>query len=117
MAAPTTIAAIHEQVSLLPTVTMARLLIQNSALQVAKGKAAAAEKDAIRRSTNMFSMPSGNPEIAAEVKSLLNRLTMERFDSISDQIIGWVNKSEKEEDGRGCLGHDHRREGERRETS
>ena len=34
-----------------------------------------------------------------EVKALLNQLTMERFDSISDQIIAWANKSEKEKDG------------------
>ncbi|KAK0494867.1 armadillo-type protein [Armillaria luteobubalina] len=34
-----------------------------------------------------------------EVKGLLNKLTMEKFDSISDQIIAWANKSEKEKDG------------------
>ena len=34
------------------------------------------------------------------VKELLNSLIMERFDSISDQIIAWANKSEKEKDGR-----------------
>ncbi|KAI0263838.1 hypothetical protein BC834DRAFT_924863 [Gloeopeniophorella convolvens] len=36
----------------------------------------------------------------AQVKGLLNKLTMERFDSISDQIIAWANKSEREKDGR-----------------
>jgi len=41
------------------------------------------------------------PEIVdRKVKSLLNRLTMERFDSISDQIIQWANKSVNEKDGR-----------------
>ncbi|KAG9014201.1 hypothetical protein FRB94_013511 [Tulasnella sp. JGI-2019a] len=35
-----------------------------------------------------------------KVKSLLNKLTMEKFDSISDQIIGWANKSEAEADGK-----------------
>jgi len=35
-----------------------------------------------------------------KVRGLLNKLTMERFDSISDQIIEWANKSEKEKDGR-----------------
>jgi translation initiation factor 4G len=35
-----------------------------------------------------------------KVKALLNKLTMEKFDSISDQIIEWANKSEKEKDGR-----------------
>ncbi|KJA28898.1 hypothetical protein HYPSUDRAFT_128740 [Hypholoma sublateritium FD-334 SS-4] len=35
-----------------------------------------------------------------KVKGLLNKLTMEKFDSISDQIIAWANKSEKEKDGR-----------------
>ncbi|KAF9440291.1 hypothetical protein P691DRAFT_767979, partial [Macrolepiota fuliginosa MF-IS2] len=34
------------------------------------------------------------------VKGLLNKLTTKRFDSISDQIIEWANKSEKENDGR-----------------
>lgn len=42
-----------------------------------------------------------SPEIVErKVKSLLNKLTMEKFDSISDQIIAWANKSEKEKDGR-----------------
>ncbi|KAI0691915.1 hypothetical protein BC835DRAFT_1528459 [Cytidiella melzeri] len=42
-----------------------------------------------------------SPEIVErKVKSLLNKLTMEKFDSISDQIIVWANKSEKEKDGR-----------------
>ena len=38
--------------------------------------------------------------VERKVKGLLNKLTMERFDSISDQIIAWANKSEKEKDGR-----------------
>lgn len=42
-----------------------------------------------------------SPEIVdRKVKGLLNKLTMEKFDSISDQIIEWANKSEKETDGR-----------------
>ena len=42
-----------------------------------------------------------SPEMVdRKVKSLLNKLTMEKFDSISDQIIAWANKSEKEKDGR-----------------
>lgn len=42
-----------------------------------------------------------SPELVdRKVKSLLNRLTMEKFDSISDQIITWANKSENEKDGR-----------------
>ena len=42
-----------------------------------------------------------SPEVVdRKVKSLLNKLTMEKFDSISDQIITWANKSEKEKDGR-----------------
>jgi translation initiation factor 4G len=42
-----------------------------------------------------------SPEVVErKVKGLLNKLTMERFDSISDQIIAWANKSEKEKDGR-----------------
>lgn len=42
-----------------------------------------------------------SPEVVErKVKALLNKLTMERFESISDQIITWANKSEKEKDGR-----------------
>ncbi|KDQ50870.1 hypothetical protein JAAARDRAFT_41657 [Jaapia argillacea MUCL 33604] len=42
-----------------------------------------------------------SPELVErKVKALLNKLTMEKFDSISDQIIEWANKSEKEQDGR-----------------
>ncbi|TBU40170.1 hypothetical protein BD309DRAFT_1003254 [Dichomitus squalens] len=41
------------------------------------------------------------PEVVdRKVRALLNKLTMERFDSISDQIIAWANRSEKEKDGR-----------------
>ena len=44
---------------------------------------------------------SESPEVVErKVKGLLNKLTMERFDSISDQIITWANKSEREKDGR-----------------
>ena len=42
-----------------------------------------------------------SPELVdRKVRSLLNKLTMEKFDSISDQIITWANKSENEKDGR-----------------
>ncbi|KAG0708593.1 hypothetical protein DFH29DRAFT_987076 [Suillus ampliporus] len=42
-----------------------------------------------------------SPEMVdRKVKGLLNKLTMERFDSISDQIIHWANKSVNEKDGR-----------------
>jgi translation initiation factor 4G len=41
------------------------------------------------------------PELVdRKVRGLLNKLTMEKFDSISDQIIAWANKSEQEKDGR-----------------
>ncbi|KAK7036415.1 hypothetical protein VNI00_011612 [Paramarasmius palmivorus] len=42
-----------------------------------------------------------SPEVVdRKVKGLLNKITMEKFDSISDQIIAWANKSENEKDGR-----------------
>ncbi|OBZ65381.1 Eukaryotic translation initiation factor 4 gamma [Grifola frondosa] len=42
-----------------------------------------------------------SPEVVdRKVRGLLNKLTMEHFDSISDQIITWANRSEKEKDGR-----------------
>ncbi|KAI6145572.1 hypothetical protein BKA82DRAFT_913145 [Pisolithus tinctorius] len=41
------------------------------------------------------------PEVVnRKVRSLLNKLTVETFDSISDKIIAWANKSENEKDGR-----------------
>ncbi|KAJ8595436.1 ARM repeat-containing protein, partial [Rhizopogon salebrosus TDB-379] len=42
-----------------------------------------------------------SPEVAErEIKALLDKLTMDGFDSISDQIIEWANKSVDEKDGR-----------------
>ena len=42
-----------------------------------------------------------SPELVdRKVRSLLNKLTMEKFESISNQIIAWANKSENEKDGR-----------------
>ena len=48
-----------------------------------------------------FQVDPDSPDMVdRKVKSLLNKLTMGRFDSISDQIIQWANKSENEKDGR-----------------
>ncbi|KAL1736423.1 armadillo-type protein [Schizophyllum commune] len=45
--------------------------------------------------------PSGDVEVVQrKVRGLLNKLTMAKFDSLSDQIIAWANKSKKEKDGR-----------------
>ncbi|EJD08038.1 uncharacterized protein FOMMEDRAFT_101459 [Fomitiporia mediterranea MF3/22] len=42
-----------------------------------------------------------SPEVVdKKVRALLNKLTMEKFESISNQIITWANKSESEKDGR-----------------
>ncbi|KAG1846582.1 armadillo-type protein [Suillus subalutaceus] len=42
-----------------------------------------------------------SPELVdRKVKGLLNKLTMEKFETISDQIIHWANKSVNEKDGR-----------------
>lgn len=48
-----------------------------------------------------FMLQQAEPHQIAErkVKSLLNKLTMENFESISDQIIDWANRSEQEKDG------------------
>ncbi|CAG8570984.1 22012_t:CDS:10 [Dentiscutata erythropus] len=51
-------------------------------------------------------IPRGSDEnlqidvIQRKVKALLNKLTLEKFDSISDQIIEYANKSRYERDGR-----------------
>ena len=42
-----------------------------------------------------------SPELVdRKVRALLNQLTMEKFESISDQIIAWANKSVNETNGR-----------------
>ncbi|GAA6041001.1 hypothetical protein JCM8097_000533 [Rhodosporidiobolus ruineniae] len=42
-----------------------------------------------------------SPEmVQRKVKALLNKLTLEKFESISDQILDWANKSVDETDGR-----------------
>ena len=47
--------------------------------------------------------PTTTPDSALvverKVKALLNKLTMEKFDKLSDQILTWANKSEEEKDG------------------
>ncbi|CAO3593358.1 unnamed protein product [Absidia cylindrospora] len=49
-------------------------------------------------STNEGSVLS-QEEITRKIKSLLNKLTLERFDTISDRIIGYAEQSTKEDDG------------------
>lgn len=44
-----------------------------------------------------------SPLMAADdirIRALLNRMTMDNFDSTSDRFVDWANKSEKETDGR-----------------
>ncbi|TDL22991.1 hypothetical protein BD410DRAFT_769393 [Rickenella mellea] len=56
-------------------------------------------KDRWKRPTQAVEPDS--PELVdRKVRALLNKLTMEKFDSISNQLIQWANKSEKEKDGR-----------------
>lgn len=61
----------------------------------------------LQQSTNRWdrkaasNIDQDSPELVErKVKGLLNKLTMEKFDPISDQIVNWANKSEKEKDGR-----------------
>ena len=50
------------------------------------------------------STDTDSPELVdRKVRALLNKLTMEKFDPISDQIISWANKSENEKDGRALI--------------
>ncbi|CUA74532.1 Eukaryotic translation initiation factor 4 gamma [Rhizoctonia solani] len=54
----------------------------------------------IARSTLQAPQPTEERQLVDnKVKALLNKLTTEKFDLISDQIIGWANRSEREEDG------------------
>jgi translation initiation factor 4G len=57
----------------------------------------------VARSTSRKSQnidPESPELVDGKVRALLNKLAMEKFDSISNQIIAWVNKSEREKDGR-----------------
>ena len=59
------------------------------------------QQSANRWDRKALQVDTDSPELVdRKVKGLLNKLTMEKFDSISDQIIAWANKSEKEKDGR-----------------
>ncbi|KAK0494869.1 armadillo-type protein [Armillaria luteobubalina] len=44
--------------------------------------------------------PSSPDVVARKVRALLNKFTVEKFDSLSDQIIAWANSSQKEKDSR-----------------
>ena len=44
--------------------------------------------------------PNSTKLVHRKVTSLLNKLTVKNFDSVSNQIISWANKSENEDDGR-----------------
>jgi len=44
-------------------------------------------------------IPNNSLVVERKVKGLLNKLTMEKFDKLSDQILAWANKSEEEKDG------------------
>lgn len=50
--------------------------------------------------TGSASDPESPEMVQRKVKALLNKLTLEKFDSISEQILTWANKSENEVDGR-----------------
>ncbi|KAK0494844.1 armadillo-type protein [Armillaria luteobubalina] len=61
----------------------------------------------LRRSANRWdrslfsSSDSDSPDVVdRKVRASLNKLTIEKFDSLSDQIITWANKFGKENDGR-----------------
>lgn len=59
--------------------------------------AARESSPAWRTSMSMNQEPEA---VEREVTALLNKLTMEEFDPISDQLIAWANKSNKKKDGR-----------------
>ncbi|KAJ3797160.1 ARM repeat-containing protein [Lentinula aff. detonsa] len=57
---------------------------------------------ALSVATSLGRVPNNqdSPEMAGrKVKALLNKLTMETFDSISDRVITWANRSARERDG------------------
>ncbi|RCH95895.1 hypothetical protein CU097_010313 [Rhizopus azygosporus] len=58
------------------------------AVQQANDKAASADSELLSEEV-----------ITRKVKALLNKLTIEKFDSISEQIFSYAKQSEKEEDG------------------
>ncbi|KIM52875.1 hypothetical protein SCLCIDRAFT_482059 [Scleroderma citrinum Foug A] len=55
----------------------------------------------VASSTQRKAADTDTPEVVnRKVRALLNKLTVEKFEPISDQIIAWANKSENEKDGR-----------------
>ncbi|EDR09105.1 uncharacterized protein LACBIDRAFT_249451 [Laccaria bicolor S238N-H82] len=74
---------------------------QANARDVGLGPVAPLQVSANRWDRKSIQVDPDSPAIVdRKVKGLLNKLTMEKFDSISDQVIAWANKSEKEKDGR-----------------
>ena len=56
---------------------------------------------ATRARRNNSDVDGERPEMVdRKLKALLNKLTMDRFDSISDQVVAWANQSEQEKNGR-----------------
>ncbi|KIO20813.1 hypothetical protein M407DRAFT_81155 [Tulasnella calospora MUT 4182] len=54
----------------------------------------------IPKTRSRLAVDENSPEfIERKVKGLLNKLTLENFDSVSNQIISWANKSENEKNG------------------
>jgi len=54
----------------------------------------------VATSTQLKAVDMDTPEaVDWKVRALLNKLSVEKFDSISDQIIFWANKPENENDG------------------
>ena len=45
----------------------------------------------------------GEHDIEREVRALLNKLTVDKFDTISDQIVAWANKSETQKNCRSLV--------------
>lgn len=70
---------------------------------VSEAEAASFEKDLNETPpTTTATTPPSSPHVSSNdqpIRVLLDKLTTENFDSISDQIITWANKSEHEKDG------------------
>lgn len=53
-----------------------------------------------QRAASLATDPLSPEVVNRKVKALLNKITLENFDSISNQILDWANKSENETDAR-----------------
>lgn len=74
--------------------------IRNQQVMGLEPGGAPVQTSAKRRNIKALPVDAESPEVALrKIKCLVNKLTIEKFDSISNQIIAWINKLENDTHG------------------